>query len=65
LGRTHEAQLEEALKSARVIGAAIGIIMQSRQVPEEVAFNALQTASSKSNRKLREIASELVAAASQ
>src|SRR5690242_6590139 len=32
LSRKHEAQLEEALKASRVIGAAIGIIIESRQV---------------------------------
>jgi hypothetical protein len=63
LSRKHEAQLEEALKSSREIGAAIGIVMQSRQVPEEVAFNVLRTASRTSDRRLREVAAELVATA--
>ena len=63
LSREHEAQLEEALKSSRTIGAAIGIIMGSRRVTERVAFEALRTASSHSNRKLREVAADLVTAA--
>ena len=63
VSREHVAQLEEALKSSRTIGAAIGIIMESRHVSEDAAFEALKTASSHSNRKLREIAAELVASA--
>jgi len=65
LSSKHTAQLEEALKTSRTIGAAIGIIMGTQQVSEETAFDVLQTASSNSNRKLREIAAELVASASQ
>jgi len=63
LSREHEAQLEEALKSSRTIGAAVGIIMGTRQVSEDVAFDMLKAASNHSNRKLREIAAELVASA--
>ena len=64
LSREHAAQLEQALKSSRTIGAAIGIIMGTRRVSEEAAFDLLKTASSNSNRKLREIAAELVASTS-
>jgi|tagenome__1003787_1003787.scaffolds.fasta_scaffold20622170_2 AmiR/NasT family two-component response regulator len=63
LSREPERQLEEALKSSRTIGAAVGIIMGTRRVSEEVAFDVLKAASSNSNRKLREIAAELVASA--
>ena len=64
ISRQHVAQLEEALKSSRTIGAAIGILMGTRGVSEEAAFDLLKTASSNSNRKLREIAAELVASTS-
>ena len=60
LSREHAAQMEEALKSSRVIGAAIGMIMASRGLSEAAAFEVLQTASQHSNRKLREIAADLV-----
>ena len=58
LSREHEVQLEEALKSSRTIGAAVGIIMGTRQVSEDVAFDMLKAASNHSNRKLREIAAD-------
>ncbi|GAA3629792.1 hypothetical protein GCM10022236_35240 [Microlunatus ginsengisoli] len=53
-------QLQAALRSSRVIGAAIGIVMSTRVVTQEEAFTVLQQASSRTNRKLREIAEELV-----
>ena len=62
LSREHIAQLEQALKSSRTIGAAIGLIMATRQVREEEAFQILKTASQNSNRKLRDLAEELVTA---
>lgn len=60
LSQEHRAQMEEALKSSRKIGAAVGIIMASRDLSEDEAFAVLQTASQRSNRKLRELATELV-----
>jgi hypothetical protein len=61
LSREHIAQLERALKSSRTIGAAIGIIMASRNVGEEEAFTVLKRVSQDSNRKLRDLAHDLVA----
>lgn len=61
VSQEHAKQMEEALKSSRTIGAAIGVIMGTRQVSEEEAFKILQTASQNSNRKLRDLAAELVA----
>ena len=61
VSKEHAAQMEEALRSSRTIGAAIGVIMGTRQVSEEEAFKILQTASQHSNRKLRDLAAELVA----
>lgn len=61
LSQEHALQMEQALKSSRTIGAAIGMIMASRQMSEHEAFDVLRKASEGSNRKLRELAAELVA----
>lgn len=61
LSQEHAAQMQEALKSSREIGAAIGLIMASRQVSEPDAFEILRMASQDSNRKVRDLAAELVA----
>ena len=63
LSREHAAQMEQALKSSRTIGAAHGMIMASRHVCEDEAFTILRTASQNYNRKLRDLAHELVASA--
>jgi hypothetical protein len=60
LSKQHAANLEEALRSARIIGAAIGIVMENRDVSEAEAFMSLSKASQASNRKLRVIANEVV-----
>jgi len=60
LSRQHAANLEEALRSARIIGAAIGIVMENRAVSEAEAFMSLSRASQDTNRKLRVIADEVV-----
>jgi hypothetical protein len=54
------AQLERALVTARVIGAAIGILMESRKVSQDQAFAMLREASSRANRSVREIAAAIV-----
>jgi hypothetical protein len=61
LSREHAEHLDQALRSSRTIGAAMGLIMASRHVDEDEAFAILKAASQNSNRKLREIAAELVA----
>ncbi|MGB3955858.1 MAG: GAF and ANTAR domain-containing protein [Brooklawnia sp.] len=48
--------LVTALASSRVIGAAIGILMNSRKVTSDDAFTMLRQSSQRLNRKLREIA---------
>ena len=63
LSQAHAAEMDVALKSSRTIGAAIGLIMGSRNLSEKEAFEVLRTASQNSNRKLRELAADLVAAA--
>jgi len=56
----HAAHLEVALKTARTIGAAVGIIMSFRRVGEVEAFALLRKASNDSNRKLRLVAEDVV-----
>lgn len=53
-------QLSEALSTRKVIGQAIGIVMERFQVDEDRAFQFLVRASSTSNIKLRDVATELV-----
>jgi GAF domain-containing protein len=61
LSYAHEREtLNEALQSRKVIGQAIGIIMERYGINEDRAFAFLVRASSQSNIKLREIAQELV-----
>jgi hypothetical protein len=51
--------LEIALESSRVIGMAMGIVMSSRLMTADQAFDALRRASQETNRKLREVAAEV------
>ncbi|HET7277017.1 MAG TPA: ANTAR domain-containing protein [Dermatophilaceae bacterium] len=60
LSREHAAHLEEALRSSRRIGAAMGIVMANRMVSEEAAFEILRKASNDANRKVRVLADEVV-----
>ena len=52
--------LEQAVASNRAIGMAIGILMATRRVSQDDAFALLRTASQLSNRKLRELADDVV-----
>ena len=54
------AHLEVALKTARTIGAAMGMVMAHYSVSEAGAFDLLKNASQDSNRKLRVVAEEVV-----
>ena len=54
------ANLEIALASARRIGAAIGVIMAGFKVTEEQAFAILRKASQHQNRKLRDVADDVL-----
>jgi hypothetical protein len=65
LGRDHVAQLEKALLSSRQIGAAVGILMGSRQVTQDEALTILKATSQRSNRKLYDVAAELVESANR
>ena len=53
-------QLQEALTSRAVIDQAKGILMGKEGVGPDEAFNLLRTASQRENRKLRDIAQDLV-----
>lgn len=54
--RARSEQLDEALRSSREIGIAIGVLMARRLVSRDVAFSLLREASRTSHRKLREVA---------
>lgn len=58
--RTHAQQLEHALASNRQIGAAMGILMAMHKVTEKQAFDLLRIASQNTNRKLRDVAVEVI-----
>ena len=61
LGHAHELeQLNHALHSRKVIGQALGILMERYQMDEDRAFAFLIRASSYGNVKLRHVAQELV-----
>jgi hypothetical protein len=51
--------LQIALRTSRIIGQAIGIVMTRRFVTQDEAFNLLRRASQNTNRKLREIAQDI------
>jgi hypothetical protein len=52
--------LETALASNRRIGIAIGIVMAGHQVTDEAAFELLRRRSQETNRKLRDVAEEVI-----
>ncbi|MCW2524736.1 MAG: hypothetical protein JWO63_3071 [Frankiales bacterium] len=54
--REQNQHLRRALDSNREIGIAVGILMASRLIPEEQAFEVLRIASQRSHRKLHQIA---------
>ena len=60
LTRSQVAQLEQALRTSRVIGAAIGMVMNSRQVSQDEALTVLKQASSRSNVKLSVLCAEML-----
>jgi GAF domain-containing protein len=58
-------QLNEALVSRKVIGQAIGLVMERYALDEDAAFAFLLRASSHGNVKLHDVAAELVRQANQ
>lgn len=59
--REKAVNLQRALDSNRAIGAAMGIIMARELLTREQAFDRLRTASQHRNRKLRDLAADVVA----
>lgn len=59
--RQEAANLRTALGSNRTIGMAIGRVMERWQLPQDAAFAVLRRYSQDSNRKLHDIAADLVA----
>lgn len=57
--------LKEALASREVIGVATGLIMGQQGLTREQAFDVLRRVSQRENRKVRELASELIERAEQ
>jgi GAF domain-containing protein len=57
----NEEGLQVAIDARKLIGQAQGILMERFRITAEMAFHMLMLASQDSNRKLREIADELVA----
>ena len=53
-------QLEDAVKTRQIIGQAVGIMMATRKVEADAAFEILKEVSQKSNLKLRDIAQRVV-----
>lgn len=60
VGQAKVENLEVALRSARVIGEALGIVMSQRKVDEREAFALLAQASKNANRKVRLLAEDIV-----
>lgn len=60
LDRDKIANLEAALVTARRIGAAMGVLMNSQKVTNAQAFDLLREASQRSHRKLRDVAEEVL-----
>ncbi|CUR57517.1 hypothetical protein NOCA1130070 [metagenome] len=59
--REHTDQLEKALTTSRTIGAAVGVLMASRNIDQEEALRVLREASSRANTPMRELAEVIVA----
>jgi GAF domain-containing protein len=53
-------QLRQAVATREIIGAAKGILMESQGCDRDQAFDILRRASQRENRKLRDLAEELV-----
>jgi GAF domain-containing protein len=62
--KTVSAQLEAAMASRSVIEQAKGVLMAQRALDPDAAFDVLRRASQMENRKLRDIAADVVHAAS-
>lgn len=59
LARDLAGHLQVALGSSRVIGMAMGVLVERHRLTPEQAFDVLRTTSQNTNRKLADVASEL------
>lgn len=57
----NDEQLARALESRTVIGQALGMVMERYRLDEETAFSVLRRLASQDNRKLRDLAAQVVA----
>jgi len=57
---TKASQLEHALEHSRDIGAAVGVLMALRRVTQQEAFELLRRASQDQNRKLYNLALDVI-----
>lgn len=58
--RDHNEHLRTALQTSRQIGTAIGIVMSGYKVTDRAAFDMICALSSRTNRKVRDIALDIV-----
>jgi ANTAR domain/GAF domain len=58
--RDHASQLQTALVNSREIGMAMGVLMSAYKFTREQAFDLLRIVSQKTNRKLAEVAADVV-----
>ena len=61
LRKVNAAQIEANLR--KLIDKAKGLIMKQRGVPEDVAYQAMRTLAMRSNKRMVEVAEQVVAAA--
>lgn len=54
------AQLRTALMTSRQIGAALGVLMSVHKITDAAAFELLRTVSQRTNRKVRDLADEIL-----
>ena len=54
------ANLRQALQNARMIGMAIGIVMEREKLTPDQAFDVLSGLSNRANTKLRDVAERIV-----
>ena len=52
--------LEQAIKSNREVGVAVGVLMSRHTITQQQAFDLLRMSSQHSHRKLREVAADVV-----
>ncbi len=58
--REKERQLEQAIESHRLIGHAVGVLIERHRITAQQGFEMLRQASLNRNVKLREIAARVV-----